>query len=172
MVDRSQPSNRRHVRNSANGRRRGNRLGGWVKATRIGQSMSQRELADRAGLSRSYLCDIEHGRGAQPSLNTLDKLAAALGVSRLELLRAAGVLESEPGEEGSDREHRFAVLFRALSPTGKDAVERFARFVHAEEHRWVQTKLIDQPEANADGGPQPPGPMLFDPTFRDAEVTL
>jgi transcriptional regulator with XRE-family HTH domain len=172
MVDLSQPPNRRRVRNAANGRTPGSHLGDWLKVTRISQSMSQRELADRAGLSRSYLCDIEHGRGAQPSLNTFDKLAAALGVSRMELLRAAGVLEPAPGEEGTDREHRFAVLFRELSPTGKDAVERFARFVHAEEHRWVQPKLLDQPDENADSGAAQSGPMLFDGPFQDAEVTL
>jgi DNA-binding XRE family transcriptional regulator len=49
-------------RNRRTNRPPGSALGDWIKTTRIAQGVSQRELADRAGLSRSYLCDIEHGR--------------------------------------------------------------------------------------------------------------
>ncbi|MER3487125.1 MAG: transcriptional regulator, partial [Chloroflexota bacterium] len=56
---------------------RRNALGEWIRTTRITHGMSQRALAERAGVSRSYLCDIERGRGAQPTVATLDKLARA-----------------------------------------------------------------------------------------------
>ncbi len=116
MSDRSQPSGGKRKRVSAEAASPGATLGDWIRVSRMQQSMSQRELADRSGLSRSYLCDIERGRGAQPSVQTLDKLAAALNVSRMELLRAAGIIEPTPGQERSDRERRFAALFRDLSP--------------------------------------------------------
>jgi transcriptional regulator with XRE-family HTH domain len=167
MSDRSQPTGGKRKRTSTESASPGASLGDWIRVSRMQQSMSQRELADRSGLSRSYLCDIERGRGAQPSVTTLDKLAAALGVSRMELLRAAGIIEPSPGQERSDRERRFAALFRDLSPKGKDAVERFARFTHAEEHRWVQSKLSDRKGASGEAVPSQPGPLLFDQSMGD-----
>ena len=170
MSDRSQPTGGKRKRITAEVASPGATLGDWIRVSRMQQSMSQRELADRSGLSRSYLCDIERGRGAQPSVTTLDKLAAALGVSRMELLRAAGIIEPNPGQERSDRERRFAALFRDLSPKGKDAVERFARFTHAEEHRWVQPKLADRKGATGEAIPAQPGPLLFDSSIGEGDV--
>jgi transcriptional regulator with XRE-family HTH domain len=137
-------------------------LGEWIRAARATQGISQRGLADRSGLSRSYLCDIERGRGARPSVATLDKLAAALGSSRIDLLRVAGILES-PGRPGDERERRFLVIFRDLDPRAQDAVERFARFLHAEEHRWIQPPLLDGADDEHPGAsPVATGPTLFD----------
>jgi hypothetical protein len=49
-----------------------------------------------------------------------------------------------------------------LSGNGRAIVERFARFVHAEEHHWVQARLV----GGDDEGPPPAivqtGPSLFD----------
>ena len=81
MSDRSQPIAGKRKRVTAEAASPGATLGDWIRVSRMQQSMSQRELADRSGLSRSYLCDIERGRGAQPSVQTLDKLAAALGIT-------------------------------------------------------------------------------------------
>ena len=137
-------------------------LGDWVRMTRTNQGISQRALADRSGLSRSYLCDIERGRGAQPSVATLDKLANALGASRADLLRVAGILEPS-GRLTDERERRFLTVFRDLGTGAQDAVERFARFLHAEEHRWVQPPLLDGEDDQAEPTlPTPTGPTLFD----------
>jgi transcriptional regulator with XRE-family HTH domain len=107
--------------------------------------MSQRALAERAGVSRSYLCDIERGRGAQPTVTTLNKLARALGASRIDLLRVAGILEP------------------VASPESQAAVERFAQFLRAEEHRWVQPRLLDgEEDERLPKGPPMSGPTLFD----------
>jgi transcriptional regulator with XRE-family HTH domain len=136
-------------------------LGDWVRATRTSQGFSQRALADRSGLSRSYLCDIERGRGAQPSVTTLDKLANALGASRADLLRIAGILEPS-GRLSDERERRFLTVFRDLGAGAQDAVERFARFLHAEEHRWVQPRLLDGEDVPAEPiGAVPTGPTLY-----------
>ncbi len=124
--------------------------------------MSQRGLADRAGISRSYLCDIERGRGAQPSLETLDKLAAALGYSRNDVLKAGGMIEGGPTDRQTDDERRLLAVFRDLDDGGKSLVMRFARFVHADEHSFVQAGFL----AHDDEGPvatrPQSGPTLFD----------
>ena len=50
-----------------------------IKARREQLGISQKELAERAKISQSFLCDIEQGR-CKPSIDTAIKLAKALKV--------------------------------------------------------------------------------------------
>ncbi|MDQ3655764.1 MAG: helix-turn-helix domain-containing protein [Chloroflexota bacterium] len=134
--------------NSGNAASTGPSLGIWMRMTRLEQGLSQRELASRSGLSRSYVCDIERGRGAHPSVETLDKLATALGFARVDLLKASGVLDQGNDQRESDEERRMLSVYRDLSDGGRVSVMRFARFLHADEHHWVQPHLLD----GVDGG--------------------
>lgn len=143
----------------------GSLLGQWVRRARQEQGLSQRALADQSGLSRSYVCDIERGRGVEPSLTTLDKLAMALGASRAELMRAAGLIDRALVPRESEEERRLLSLYRDLSDTGRLHVMRFARFLHQEEHSWTQASLIES-DAPQDGlissKPDPRMPVLFE----------
>ncbi len=141
----------------------GSLLGEWVRRTRKDQGLSQRALADQSGLSRSYVCDIERGRGAEPSLTTLDKLAAALGASRADLMRAAGLIDRALVSRESDDERRMLSVYRDLSEEGQRNVMRYARFLHQEEHAWLQSSFVDPaPEVAEPARPMPTGPTLFD----------
>ena len=51
-----------------------------IKEKREQLGLSQKELADKVGISQSFLCDIEQGR-CKPSIDTAVKLATALGIS-------------------------------------------------------------------------------------------
>jgi len=62
-------------------------LGPRIKALRAERALQQRQLAEKAGLTPSLLSQIESGR-LTPSLHTLGKLAAALGVSIASLFEA------------------------------------------------------------------------------------
>ena len=137
-------------------------LGIWLKSVRSEQGLSQRGLADHAGISRSYLCDIERGRGAQPSIETLDKLAAALGHSRNELMRAGGLIEGGTSDRHSEAERRLLAVFRDLDDAGKALVMRFTRFVHADAHSFVQAGFSLGDEDEALPAPIQTGPTLFD----------
>jgi len=57
-----------------------------LKQIRKGKGLSQRSLADKAKMSYTYLCNLEQGK-ADPSLSTLKRLAKALGVRVVELVR-------------------------------------------------------------------------------------
>jgi transcriptional regulator with XRE-family HTH domain len=105
--------------------------------------MSQKDLAAHAKISRSYLCDIEQGRGTQPSLHVLQAIARSLGEDPAELMMHAGVDIDRADElqPGSRRERRVITMFRTLSPDAQETVERFTRFLHDEEHRYVQPEL-------------------------------
>lgn len=118
-------------------------FGRWLRAAREAGQITQQALADRAGLSRSYLSDLERGRGVRPTLPTLERLADALGTSSLEALWAAGALgRSSRGPQRQD-EDRLLARWRGLSEPGRAAVERFIRFVYQEEQRWVQPSFAD-----------------------------
>ena len=64
-------------------------LGAAIKRERSGLGISQGELAERAGLHRTYVSDVERGT-RNPSIQSVEKLARALRVSVAKLFQAAG----------------------------------------------------------------------------------
>jgi len=118
-------------------------LGVWIRDRRTTHGMSQKDLAAQARISRSYLCDIEHGRGSQPSLHVLQQIARALGEDPGELVMQAttDVDREDDLEPNSRRERRVITMFRALSPDAQEQLERFTRFLLNDEQRWVQPQL-------------------------------
>lgn len=60
-------------------------LGARIRALRTEKKLSQKQLAEKAGISNTYLSDIEIGR-TNPSLKTLLKIAEALSVEAAQLL--------------------------------------------------------------------------------------
>ena len=142
------------------------RLGSWVRSTRMAQGLSQREFAERAGISQSYVSDIELERGVHPSLGTLDRLAAGLGATRTDVLRAAGYLSAPRSIQADGAELRLVRLYRDLTAPNQATVERFVQFIHAEESRWIQASLIPlgapDPSSSAEEPDVQQGPTLFD----------
>ena len=51
-----------------------------IRERREQLGIRQKELAEKAGISQSFLCDIEQGR-CKPSIDTAVKLAQVLDVS-------------------------------------------------------------------------------------------
>jgi transcriptional regulator with XRE-family HTH domain len=61
-----------------------NRFGEKVRELRLANSLSQEELAFRAGIHRNYLGGIERGE-RNPCLNNILSIADALGISPADL---------------------------------------------------------------------------------------
>jgi transcriptional regulator with XRE-family HTH domain len=57
-----------------------------LKQIREPKGLSQLDLAKRAKVSQGYLSDLEAGEKKNPGIETLRKIAKALGVSVTELL--------------------------------------------------------------------------------------
>ena len=64
-----------------------------LRAARAKLGWSQERLASNAGLDRSYVGDIERG-AVSPTLQTLEKLSAALGIPASELIRIEVVVQA------------------------------------------------------------------------------
>jgi transcriptional regulator with XRE-family HTH domain len=61
------------------------RLGRNVRQLREAKGWSQEDYADRAGIHRTYVSDIERGR-RNPTITVVEKLAQPLGVATGSLL--------------------------------------------------------------------------------------
>lgn len=61
-------------------------LGEVVRAWRADRRLDPSELANRSGLSRSYISEVEHGRIARPGPSKMNRLAESLGTSAENLL--------------------------------------------------------------------------------------
>jgi transcriptional regulator with XRE-family HTH domain len=81
-------------------------VAGNVRRLRQAGKLSQAALADRAGISRRMIVGIESD-GANVSLSTLDRLAAALGTSLAALIRAP---------DAPDNRRIEAVAWRGANP--------------------------------------------------------
>ncbi|MEZ5710099.1 MAG: helix-turn-helix transcriptional regulator [Blastomonas sp.] len=62
------------------------RFGKNVRRIRRAKEQSQEDLADKAGLHRTYISGLERGGGRNPSLKAVEKIAKALGVDPRRLL--------------------------------------------------------------------------------------
>ena len=64
------------------------RVAAQLRRLRRARELSQEEFAARCGLHRTYVGAIERAEG-NITLDTLDRVAAALGVAPVELLKSA-----------------------------------------------------------------------------------
>ena len=60
-------------------------LGSRLRDARTAQSLSLTEVATRAGISKAYLSQLEHGASTTPSHDVVRRLATALGASIADL---------------------------------------------------------------------------------------
>ena len=74
----------------------GLKVAGQVKEIRRARHLSQRQLAGRMQVPRTYISKIENGK-AIPTLSSLERLAAALGVDVRQLRRYARSCRDEEG---------------------------------------------------------------------------
>ena len=73
------------------------RLGRSIKQLRHARGITQQELANKAGLHRTYVSDIERG-SRNPSLTSLERVAAALVISLSEIFKHAEPPNAGPAD--------------------------------------------------------------------------
>ena len=74
--------------------------GQYIKAARIAAGLTQKQLADKLGISYVNISQLENGRSKRgPTLETLNKIAAVLGISVSALTPPLNYWVDEDGAE-------------------------------------------------------------------------
>lgn len=81
----------------------GSGIGIRLRTIRKKLGIRQEELADRAGINRSYISNLENGRSS-PTLDVLEKLAKGLGVRLIDFFPGGVVRSSLLEDENSAKQ--------------------------------------------------------------------
>lgn len=118
-------------------------VGNLVRQTREARGMTQTELALRAGLRQTYISQVEGGEIALPRDHNLDKLGGALGLSRGDFYRAAGMLDGlGVAVEEADRTGPPSPL--GASDDGPFDVARIIAYVKQRPGRIFQQQVAEE----------------------------
>lgn len=113
-------------------------LASYLRAARERTGLSQRKVAQKAGIDNSYLARLESGEVAtRPDPEYLQRICDALGIDSADVMSFIGVKPSLPEPRA---------YFRRKLGVSADDAEILARLV--EEYRTRQTKEGDDEETN------------------------
>lgn len=109
-------------------------LGDRIKKIRKEKDMSISELAEKAGVAKSYLSSIERNKQTNPSIQFMEKVSVALGVSVNDLLYDA----SEVKIEDLDEEWLEIVMEAMESGVSKEQFKEFLEF-----YKWRKDQEME-----------------------------
>jgi transcriptional regulator with XRE-family HTH domain len=99
------------------------RLGEKIRELRKGKKLTLEALAAQAGLSKSYLWELENRESQRPSAEKLMSLADALGVSQTYLI--------EDDVQAPEQHHLDEAFYRNYKKLDADAKERLRKILDA-----------------------------------------
>ena len=97
-------------------------IGERVKKIRKERKMSLSELAERAGVAKSYLSSLERNLQTNPSIQFLEKIASVLNIS------VDRLIHDEPNKELVDSDWLGLVREAMDSGISKDQFKEFLEF--------------------------------------------
>lgn len=101
-------------------------FGAKLRELREKRGLSQGELAEMIGLDRrrggSYLYQLETGRIRMPRIESLKKIAEALGVPPAELLASEGLYQTPQGVTWDELRMAYRIL--RLAPATREVFEK------------------------------------------------
>ncbi|WP_050616495.1 helix-turn-helix domain-containing protein [Bacillus testis] len=106
------------------------KIGDRVKKIRVEKKMSMSELAEKAGVAKSYLSSLERNLQNNPSVQFLEKITKVLGVPVDSLL-----YDEQKDEEPLDHEWLEIVEEAMKSGVSKEEFRSFIEF-----NKWKQNK--------------------------------
>lgn len=116
-------------------------IGKHIQQLRKEKNISLSELAERAGVAKSYLSNIERDVQSNPSIQFLEKISGVLGVPMESLLHLSGYSASAVAaaapEEDLDQE--WLALIREAMETGISK-EQFKEFLEFNKWKISQNK--------------------------------
>ncbi|TSB47212.1 helix-turn-helix domain-containing protein [Alkalicoccobacillus porphyridii] len=108
-------------------------IGNQVKKCRLAKGLSLSELAENAGVAKSYLSSIERNIQSNPSIHFLEKISVILNVP-IETL-----LYEKSATEHSDLDNEWLELVREAKASGISQ-DQFREFLEFNRWRKDQSK--------------------------------
>jgi XRE family transcriptional regulator, master regulator for biofilm formation len=109
-----------------------NMIGQRIKQLRLQKQLSLSELAEKAGVAKSYLSSIERNLQSNPSVQFLEKISAVLGISVQSLIREE---KTETNYEQLDSDWANLVREAMESGVSKEEFKQFLEF-----NKWKMKK--------------------------------
>lgn len=103
-------------------------IGKVIQRLRMDKRLSLTEVAERAGIAKSYLSSIERDIQDNPSIQVLEKICHVLGVSVPSLLNSVTEEDTKETVEALDPEWLEIVKEAQLSGINKDEFKDFLQF--------------------------------------------
>ncbi len=108
-----------------------NNIGRVLFDLRNERGMSQRELADKSGISNTEISRIEAGKRLRPSPDTLRSFSKALNVEYSDLMKAAGYIE-----EIHDHDKFYELVFKDAGGNVVD-IKRGVKEMFRRDEEWA-----------------------------------
>ena len=121
-------------------------IGARVQELRAARGWRQKELADRSGLPQATISRIESGKVKEPSIKTLEALAAAFGIALDVLIAPRELTTTELLTEAATDERSAKVLrvFSGLPDEGREEFEDMAA--------WLEQKYKKPTDEDLEAG--------------------
>jgi XRE family transcriptional regulator of biofilm formation len=113
-----------------------NMIGQRIKQLRLQKQLSLSELAEKAGVAKSYLSSIERNLQSNPSVQFLEKISAVLGISVQSLIQEE---KKEANYEQLDSDWANLVREAMESGVSKEEFKQFLEF-----NKWKMKKDKDE----------------------------
>lgn len=114
-------------------------IGKRVQELRMKKGLTLSELAERAGVAKSYLSTMERDIQSNPSIQFLEKIASVLNVSVESLIHPDQ--EDRPARRAEELDDEWRALVRDAMASGVSK-EQFRDFL--EYNKWRLTKDKDE----------------------------
>jgi XRE family transcriptional regulator, master regulator for biofilm formation len=115
-------------------------IGKRIQQLRLQRRMSLSELAERAGVAKSYLSAIERDIQGNPSISVLEKLCGVLGVSMTALIEGDDA-ELQKQLERLDQDWIQLIRDAMTSGVSKDEFKEYLEF-----QKWRSNRGNEEPE--------------------------
>lgn len=117
-------------------------IGTYIADLRNEKRMSQRELAEKSGISNTEISRIEAGKRSNPTPATLKALSDALGIEYRDMMKMAGYLE-----EMHDHDKFYELVFRDSEGTVVD-IKRGVKEMFRRDEDWANVAYRVSRELN------------------------
>ncbi|HCD18965.1 XRE family transcriptional regulator [Macrococcoides caseolyticum subsp. caseolyticum] len=116
-------------------------IGNTIKTIRKQRKMTQQQLADQMGISRSYLSDIENGN-KNPSAKTLEKLAKKLNVSITYLTTGMKTLNDLTEDEINNQLNTVQKVLRESKDNSEREVKNYLLELIQKDLSFIEVKYF------------------------------